>query len=304
MKPIHAIETDSLVKRYKQVTALNGMSLRVPQGSLCGLIGLNGAGKTTTLRILLGMAKADSGSAKLFGLNALAPSENRLARTRIGYIPEQKELYPYMTPAQLLRFTASFYPTWNQSLADHYAKTFDIPLARPIPQLSKGNLTKLHLLHALARGAELLVLDEPTDGLDAVASEEAMQALVTIVAEQGVTVLICSHRLEELEKIADHVCLVHRGQCLRQDSLDDIRAATRRIHGVLTLDPGQRQALSQLGILKADGRAFTLLVETALDSTLQLLREWGATDLTADPVPLRELFLTLVRQGDANHAVA
>ena len=123
MRPIYAIETVDLKKSYKHVEALRGMSLQVPQGSLCGLVGLNGAGKTTTIRLLLAMAKADSGSARALGLDALSPEENRLIRARTAYIPERKELFPYMTAQAVINFTSSFYPNWSKDLEAHYAKS-------------------------------------------------------------------------------------------------------------------------------------------------------------------------------------
>ncbi len=297
MRPIYAIETIALKKSYKDVEALRGMSLQVPQGSLCGLVGLNGAGKTTTIRLLLAMAKADSGSARVLGLDALNAEQNRLIRSRTAYIPERKDLFPYMSAREVIRFTAGFYPGWNHDLEKRYANTFEIPLDRNVTQLSKGTLTKLHILMAIARGAELLVLDEPTDGLDAIASEETLQALVSLVAEHGTTILICSHRLEEIEQIGDHVCLVHKGQCFKQGSLDEIRATTRRIQFVLEPGPDQLSQLSQLGILKQDGRSLSILTDRT--EAIEVAKSFGASDIEAYPVPLRELFVESVRRQDA-----
>ncbi|MCX6612435.1 MAG: ABC transporter ATP-binding protein [Acidobacteria bacterium] len=297
MRPIYAIETVALKKSYKDVEALRGMSLQVPQGSLCGLVGLNGAGKTTTIRLLLAMAKPDSGSASVLGLDALNAEQNRLIRSRTAYIPERKDLFPYMSAREVIRFTASFYPGWNLDLETRYVNTFEIPLDRNVTQLSKGTLTKLHMLMAIARGTDLLVLDEPTDGLDAIASEETLQALVSLVADYGTTVLICSHRLEEIEQISDHVCLVHKGQCFKQGSLDEIRATTRRIQFVLEPDPDQFAQLSQLGILKQDGRSISILTDRA--ETIEVAKSFGASDIEAYPVPLRELFVESVRRQDA-----
>lgn len=299
MRPIYAIETVDLKKSYKHVEALRGMSLQVPQGSLCGLVGLNGAGKTTTIRLLLAMAKADSGAARALGLDALSPEENRLIRARTAYIPERKELFPYMTAQAVINFTSSFYPNWSKDLEARYAKIFEIPLDRNVTQLSKGTLTKLHMLLAIARGAELLILDEPTDGLDAIASEEALQALVTLVADQGTTVLICSHRLEEIEQIADHLCLVHKGKCFKQGPLDDIRLNTRRIQFVLEANSDQLAELSKRGILKQDGRSLSILADRDAAVTIEVAKSFGAFDIEAYPVPLRELFVENVRRQDA-----
>lgn len=299
MKPIHAIQTTSLTKTYGKIEALRGLSLSVPQGSLCGLVGLNGAGKSTTIRILLGMARATSGSARVLGLDALNPEQNRIIRSRTAYIPERKDLFPYMRAADVIRFTASFYPQWNKALETTYAKRFEIPLDRNITQLSKGTLTKLHMLLAIARGAETLILDEPTDGLDAVASEESLQALVSLVAEQGTTVLICSHRIEEIEQIADHLCLVHRGRCFKQGPLDEIRAATRRIQFALDATLDQLQQLSALGILKQSGLAVSILADSGVDKIIEQARAFGAFDIETHPVPLREMFVEMVRSQDA-----
>jgi len=299
MKTIHAIETSALTKRYPKVEALRGMTLNVPQGSLSGLIGLNGAGKTTTLRILLGMARPTSGTATVLGLDALDPEKNRIIRSRTAYIPERKELFPYMTAGDVIRFTAGFYSTWNKDLEATYVKRFEIPLDRKVTKLSKGTLTKLHMLLAIARGASLLILDEPTDGLDAVASEEALQALTTLVAEQGTTVLICSHRIEEVEQIADHLCLVHKGVCFKQGYLDDMRSATRRIQFGLDAAPDQLAQFGQLGILKQSGLAISILTDQNTDKVIDLARNLGGFDIEAHPVPLREMFVELVRSQDA-----
>jgi ABC-2 type transport system ATP-binding protein len=299
MKIIHAIQTSGLTKSFGRVEALRGMSLNIPQGSLCGLIGLNGAGKTTTIRVLLAMARPTSGEATVMGLNALDPMQNRLLRTRIAYIPERKELFPYMTAAEVIRFTSSFYPKWDKRLESKLIKTFEIPLDRKVPALSKGTLTKLHMLLAIARGAELLILDEPTDGLDAIASEEALQALISLVADQGTTVLICSHRLEEIEKIADHLCLVHQGRCFRQGPLDDIQAATRRIQFALDATPEQLSQLSRCGILSQDGLAISILVGDDAPGTIELARDLGAFDIESHPVPLRQMFVEMVRSQNA-----
>ncbi len=299
MRSIDAIQTQGLAKVYGKVNALRDMTLSVPQGSLCGLIGLNGAGKTTTIRILLAMAKADSGSARVLGFDALHGEQNRLLRARTAYIPERKELFPYMTAEEAIRFTASFYPSWSKDLEARYVKAFGIPLDRNVTALSKGTLTKLHMLLAVARGADLLILDEPTDGLDAIAAEEALQALVSLVADHGATVLICSHRLEEVEQIADHICLVHKGRCFKQGALDDIRANTRRLHFALDASPAQVAQLSERGVVKQDGRSISLFVEDSADQAIELARSLGAHDLEAHTVPLRELFIESVRRQDA-----
>ncbi len=295
----NALRIEGLTKtfhlRQGRVEALRGLDMRVPAGSICGLIGANGAGKTTTLRVLLGMARADQGTVEVFGCDALHPVENQRIRSRVAFVPEKKELFPYMSAADVLRFTAAFYPGWNQSLADEYMRRFEIPPHRKIPALSKGMLAKLHLVMALARGAELLILDEPTDGLDALASEEALQAIVSLAAETGTTVLMCSHRLEEIEQVADYLCLIHRGQRLMEGDLEEIRANTKLMRFTLEATPEQAAQLSRYGILKQAGSSHSLLVENRLPEVLRVLKDLEARDLETLPVPLRELYLEKVK---------
>ncbi|MBM3760486.1 MAG: hypothetical protein FJW36_09600 [Acidobacteria bacterium] len=155
------------------------------------------------------------------------------------------------------------------------------------------------MLLAIARGAELLILDEPTDGLDALASEDALQALTMLVAEQGITVLICSHRIEEVEQIADHLCLVHKRVCLKQGPLDDLRSATRRIQFGLEATPDQLAQLQKLGSLRQSGLSISIFTDENTDQILSLARDFGAFDIAAHPVPLREMFVDLVRSHDA-----
>jgi ABC-2 type transport system ATP-binding protein len=305
MRPTYAIETKGLSKTYgkgaKAVEALRGMDLRIPQGSLCGLLGLNGAGKSTTLRILLGMAHADSGEAKMLGLNALAPAENVLLRSRTAFLPEQKQLFPYMNIGETLAFTASFYPKWNKAKETHYMKLFQLPYDRKTCHLSKGMLGKLHMLLAICRGAELLILDEPTDGMDAIASEEALQALVGLVADEGCTVLMSSHRLEEIEQVADSLCIVDQGRCLREGSIDDLRSSARRVHLILPAEDTPAAGFEAYGIVKRSGRSMSVLVEKDPQDFIAFAKSRGATDFEAQPVALRELFVDLVR---SNHVVA
>lgn len=166
-----AIETSGLRKSFKGQAALAGLTFAVPKSSVYGFLGRNGAGKTITIRVLMGLAKADAGSAR-FGTmprrrqsRGRSPAANRLRNRR------QRTL-PYMTVDEITRFTRPFFPGWRSDLEQRYRKVFDLPLNKKIPNLSKGMRSKLMLLLAISRGAELLILDEPTDGLDPAAVED------------------------------------------------------------------------------------------------------------------------------------
>jgi ABC-2 type transport system ATP-binding protein len=177
-----AIEAVALRKSFKGHKALCGLNLTVPRGSVFGFLGRNGAGKTTTIRILMGPAKADQGTARIFGIAPGDDDSGALLRRRIGFVPEDKELYPYMTVEEIIRFSRPFFPHWRDDLERRYLKTFDLPLKKKIPDLSKGMRSKLMLLLAIARGSELLILDGPTDGLDPVVAEEVLRELIVLAA--------------------------------------------------------------------------------------------------------------------------
>ncbi len=205
------IETDKLSKNYGEHQAVRDLSIQVPSGSICAFLGQNGAGKSSTLRMLLGMMHPTSGSGRIFGLRIDNQKESLAIRQRTAFVAEDKRLYDYMTVGQIIDFTCSFFPGWRADLENRLLKQFSLPPDRKVRKLSKGMRTKLALLLGLARGCELLILDEPTEGLDPVSSEEVLQIVVSLVAE-GTTVFFSSHQIAEVEQIADHVLMIDRGQ--------------------------------------------------------------------------------------------
>src|SRR5258706_3444201 len=159
MRDALAIETADLRKIYDEHEAVRGLNLQVPAGSICGFLGRNGAGKTTTIKVLLGMARPTSGGARAFGLPADGPEASVEIRRRTGFVSEEKDLYDYMTVEEMIRFTAAFFPRWRTDLKERYLRAFELPLDQKVKALSRGMRTKLALLLALCRGAELLILD-------------------------------------------------------------------------------------------------------------------------------------------------
>jgi ABC-2 type transport system ATP-binding protein len=160
----------------------------VPAGSIYGFLGPNGAGKTTAIKLLMGMVKADSGDACIFGLPVADRGKGIEIRKRIGFVAEEKELYPYMTVEQIIRFTRPFYPKWRDNLVQRYLKMLDLPPKMKIPKLSKGMRSKLMLLLAISRGAELLILDEPMEGMDPASNDDVLRELVDQAAGEGTTI--------------------------------------------------------------------------------------------------------------------
>src|SRR5580698_8178569 len=223
------IETNQLCKSFKGQPALSGLDLRVPTGSIFGFLGRNGAGKTTTIKTLMGLLRSESGTARVFGIPVTDADRSIEIRRRIGFVTEDKELYPYMTVEQIIRFTRPFFPKWRHDLERRYLQMFDLPPKRKIPDLSKGMRSKLMLLLAIARGAELLILDEPTDGLDPAATEDVLRELVDIAASEGTTMFFSSHQLAEVEFIADHIGIIDQGKMIASGSLDEMKAQYQRL---------------------------------------------------------------------------
>ena len=293
------IETADLRKHYDGVEAVRGLSLQVPAGSIYGFLGRNGAGKTTTIKLLLGMARPTSGRARVFGLAADEDRASVDIRRRTGFVSDDKDLYDYMTVAEMIRFTAAFFPRWRADLEQRYLRAFALPLDRKIKALSRGMRTKLALLLALCRGAELLILDEPTAGLDPAMTEEVLQALVAHVAAEEMTVFFSSHQIAEVDQIADRVAIIDRGRAVLTGSLDDLRESYRRIQLVFDGDAPE-PAFRAPGVVRVrrKGRVLTVLSSAGAERILDEARALNPVSVDVVPVTLKEIFLETVTVED------
>lgn len=290
------IATEGLSKSYDGKPAVRELDLAVPRGSICGFLGRNGAGKTTTLKLLLGMLRADAGEIRLFGEAVKSETSAVAARQLLGFVSEDKELYPFMTVDQTIRFTRAFFPTWRRDLEVRYLDLFRLPRGKAVPKLSKGMRTQLMLLLAMARGAELLVMDEPTSGLDPAATEDVLKALADLAASDGTTIFFSSHQLAEVEQICDRVCLIDEGHVVIDGVLDDLKSEYRRI--LLVFDGEAPRELANLpGVdhLHRSGRTASVLAHVDVDSVVDRVRELGPDSVEVRPVTLKELFLEHVK---------
>jgi len=292
------IETSQLCKSFKGKPALRGLDLRVPAGSIFGFLGRNGAGKTTTIKTLMGLLRADSGAAHVFGTPVADADRSSEIRSRIGFVTEDKELYPYMTVEQIIRFTRPFFPKWRDDLEQRYLKMFDLPPKRKIPDLSKGMRTKLMMLLAISRGAELLILDEPTDGLDPAATEDVLRELVAIAASSGTTMFFSSHQLAEVELIADHIGIIDRGRMVVTGSLDDMKLRYQRLQ-VVCVDSVELPTSWVDGVesVRQEGRMISILASHNVDAVIDQARSLPGAVVERFPVTLKEIFLEHVRSN-------
>ena len=228
------IRVSELTRRFGATTALASVSLDLPRGAVYGLVGANGAGKTTLIKHILGLLRAERGSVRVFGLDPVADPVAVLSR--IGYLSEENDLPGWMRVDELMRYTRAFYPAWDDGYAEALRQRFALDPGATVKSLSKGQKARLGLLIALAYRPELLVLDEPSSGLDPIVRREILGAVIRTMADQGRTVLFSSHLLDEVEAVADHVTMIHQGRIVVSGPLDEIRESHRIDGRVPSLD--------------------------------------------------------------------
>ena len=280
-----AIETRDLVKHYGSIAAVDGLSLSVPRGAVYALVGRNGSGKTTTIRMLLDLAWPDAGTARVLGMDVHA--ERVKVLERVGYLSDRPLLSGW-TGEQLVRLNRGFYPRWSDELVARYVRVFDIPMKQKFRNLSRGNQTKMWLLLALAQQPEVLVLDEPTAGLDPVVTDQLLRVLVEDVAAEGRTVFMSSHHLSEIERIADWVGMIDKGKLLLEAPMEELRTRFRRIQvaGVSEMvAPGAAMRV------RRSGASTEYVVRDGAEEFVDALERGGATVLQSSPMNLSEIFL-------------
>jgi len=295
MTEMPVIQTRDLSKSYGDLEAVRGLNLSVARGRITGFLGRNGAGKSTTIKMLLGMIRPTSGDGEVLGEKIADPRSSLELRRRTAYVSEDKRLYDYMTVEQIILFTSSFYSDWRPDAARGLTSEYELPVARKIKSLSKGMRTKLALLLALARRSELLILDEPSEGLDPVGIEQLLQALVTRSAE-GAAVFFSSHQIAEVERIADHVCILDRGRLIMNAALDDIRRYYRRIDLSFPFVPTEREFhLRGVESIHTSGRQMSVFASGNAEAIIERARDCQATSIEVAPVGLREVFLNALK---------
>jgi len=286
-----AIQTCELTKKFGHIVAVRRLNLSVPLGSISGFLGQNGAGKSTTLKMLMGSVRPSHGSGKIFGLSIEDPVQSVEIRRRVAFLGEEKGLYDYMTVEQIIGFTKSFFPKWRSDLEHKFLRQFPLPFGRKIKKLSKGVRTQLALLLGIARGPEMLVLDEPSEGLDPVATEIFLQLLKNLAAE-GVTIFFSSHQLADVEQIANHVFIIDRGELLIGSSVDCLKKQYRRIRAMFDTSVQEKElAMEGVKAIQADNETLYVVIDHNLDRILEHIRNLRATKIEVMPMSLKEIFL-------------
>lgn len=285
------VRMEGVSKRYPHFL-LDNISLELPEGSILGFIGANGAGKSTTIRILMGLVHQDSGSVRVLGHTM--PAEQTTARLDIGYVSEDMRLYGAATLAWHMSFIASIYPRWNQAYAEKLLRRFDLKPQQKIKGLSHGQRVKAALLLALAREPRLLVLDEPTTGLDPVARREVLGELMSVLSDEGRTIFFSSHNTLDVEQISDRIAFIDRGRLIAFDEKEDLLDRWRRVR--LVVPPSA--AVPQLpGVIDVGGtERLPVLTTCQFDpAVVSLCQDRGATVQSIDAMTLEEIFVANVQ---------
>lgn len=227
------IEVRDLVKAFNDFRALDGLNLTVPQGAVYGLVGPNGAGKSTVIRHLAGIYRQDGGSVRIFGEEVF---ENPHVKARISYIPDEIFFYPQATGMDLAGLYAGVIPTFSKENFSRLGALFEADLNRPMRKLSKGMQKQVAFCLALSSSPDVVILDEPVDGLDPVMRRQVWRLLLADVAERGATVLVSSHNLRELEDVCDHVGIMNHGRMLLEHSVEDLQENIIKLQAVFPGD--------------------------------------------------------------------
>ncbi|MFZ1935916.1 MAG: ABC transporter ATP-binding protein [Thermoguttaceae bacterium] len=226
-----AVALLGLTKRFGRTLAVDNLSLKIPRGSTFGLLGPNGAGKSTTIKMLMGMLSISEGTASVLGINVqLDPVQ---IKQRVGYVPETHSIYRWMRVREAIGFCRACFPAWNDQTCREMLNLFALDPEKKVKHLSKGMLTKLSLLLAVSHEPELLLLDEPLSGLDPIAREEFLDGVLRTICDRGQTVLISSHMLDDVRRLADTIGILNNGRLVVQGSVDELLTSTKRIRATL-----------------------------------------------------------------------
>ncbi len=294
-----AIQIEGVTRKFLRKCALDNVSLTVEKGCVYGLLGENGAGKTTLIRHILGSHVAKSGSVRVFGMDPVENSVDVLAR--IGYLSEDREMPTWMKISELLRFTQAFYPKWDEAYAAELLNTFRLDAQAKVRTLSRGELAKTGLLIALAHRPDLLVLDEPSSGLDVIVRRDILSAIVRTVADEGRTVFFSSHLIDEVERVADRVAIMARGRILVDDTLENVKVGHTRLKVRYTAALDRAPAIDGAFACHGEGRDWTFICNGEHQQVRARIQSDQAEIIEEGHPTLEEIF---VARAEADAAAA
>jgi ABC-2 type transport system ATP-binding protein len=286
------IEVNQLQRSFGDKRALHDVNLAIPRGGVVGLIGGNGAGKTTLLRHLLGLLKAERGQVRVFGKDPIADPVGVLGR--IGYLSEDRDLPDGMRILELMRYMQAFYPNWDERYAQELRDMFELDPRSRVHSLSRGQRARAGLLVALAHRPELLILDEPSSGLDPVVRRDILGAIIRTIADEGRTVLFSSHLLDEVERVADRITIIHQGRIMLDEDIDALKSSHRRLTLLFAEPLEQPPPLVGMLACEGAGREWTYICYGQPEQLRGAATILGGTVVNDAPLTLDEIFISRV----------
>lgn len=291
-KPIHL---EMVTKKYRSGWSLGPLDLQIKEGEIFGFLGSNGAGKTTTIKLLLGLIKPSSGKVNIFGEN---PVNNISGKQKIGYVTEDNNLYSYLTPAQLIDVIKPYYLFWDDDLVKKSMDRFGIPSKQKIATFSAGMRQELEIILVLASHPALLILDEPTSRLDPVRQQEFLKLLLENKEEKQ-TIFLSSHRLSEVERIADRVGIIKDGKLLVVKDLDEIKTGEKKIRVVFqNKPPDNLSSLTGVVNVQQEKDSFLITTNEKLEEVLKELQKHPLLSLEIIDQNLEQVFFQYFTESE------
>ena len=293
------IQIAGLSKSFNEKRVLNGVDLDIPQGSVVGLLGTNGSGKSTLIKCVLGLLSPTDGTISILGEDPWTLSAE--AKERLGYVPQEVKLYPWMRVKHVVGYTAAFYPKWDYAWGEELLDRWQLPREDRVGPLSAGQLQKLALVLALGHHPELLILDEPVASLDPIARREFLRTLLDLAQDERHTVLFSTHITSDLDRVASHVALLQDGKITCFEELDALKDRVKRLRitaaGVLPRD------FSIPGTLRADVEGNLALVTAThvTEEMLEQLKQEHHAEVAVESLNLEEIFLELHAETMGSH---
>jgi ABC-2 type transport system ATP-binding protein len=287
------LELKGVAKSFGGRDVLHGIDLAIPRGRVVGLLGKNGAGKTTLLKCALGLLRVDAGSATVFGENSWGLSGQ--SKSRIGYVPQKLDPYPWMKVRHMINYTAAFYPDWNHLLASELVRRWELELDDRVGKLSEGQVQKLGLVLAMGHRPDLLVLDEPAASLDPQARRTFLSAVIDIATEQNRTVVLSTHITSDLERVASDVALLKAGKVQYFGTLDDLKDSVKSLRLTTRRSfPSRFEVPGVLNFRIEDKNALLTVRGVDADLIHELETTYGATVEVRD-LNLEDIFVEVHR---------
>lgn len=283
------VDIKGVSRAFGDKVALDEVDLAVPRGSVVGLVGENGAGKTTLLKHVLGLFRARTGTVRVFGKDPVEDPESVLGE--IGYLSEVRDLPDWMKIGELMSYTKAFFPSWDDAFAEELREMFELSPDQKIKTLSRGQRARAGLIAAIAHRPQLLVLDEPSSGLDPVVRRDILSAIIRTVADEGRTVLFSSHLLDEVQRVSDHVAMLHLGKMLLTSPMDDILTSHHRL--TVRFQQPLDSPLKVDGVLRCEGegREWTVLCNGERSSVESQLAQLNGEIVERSAPTLDEIFV-------------